>query len=193
MCDAVARHQPRPHGTESIVALTAEPIVLERIIAAAVQVPGADVIEHRIACDIIVCIFHADVAATFADDHAQLHFPVQLLGVARHHYLGIGRGNAGFGFHEAIRRAFFTRRQFGAHLARMLIIIRRCPENPTWHIGHAQTIGRRVQRMNKPFDQQGRYCRRQLPETCRVLFPVLDRIGKLCVGTQPCRQMWVSL
>ncbi len=133
--NGVSRSNTGSHGTEAIVPFAVEPVE-ETIFGAFFTIregfifPIRNVIDHRVACNILQGILFAGMTTSLPDDHAQFAFVVYI--VRRHPgnryccfgiVIGCGR------FHEYIGKCCFPFRRFTAALAYVGSIVARQQQN----------------------------------------------------------------
>src|SRR5665213_3269454 len=75
------RHDPRAERCKSVMALALEPVELERVVAAHVEIARRDVVDDRIACHCVQRTLRRDAPASHADHRSQLDLPVELAAV----------------------------------------------------------------------------------------------------------------
>lgn len=76
IADFVCGHDARAHRAERVHRLAEQPLAT---VLPQLPIPGAYVVCHREAEDVLFRRFGVQVFATLANHHGQLHFPVQLL------------------------------------------------------------------------------------------------------------------
>ena len=76
--DLVSRHDPWPHRAEGVERLSGEPLLV-----IALSIAGRDVVDDRVAPDVIEGAGRQDVSPALADDHRELRFVVDRRGDVR--------------------------------------------------------------------------------------------------------------
>jgi len=103
----VGGHQPGPDGAEGVVGLALGPL------AGAFDLEFAlgEVVNGAIASHMLHGVGLLDILGAGADDHAEFHFPVRLLGFWRNGHIVIGPGEATgvLGENDGLRRHFQAR------------------------------------------------------------------------------------
>src|SRR5262249_33421010 len=128
--DGPCRNDPGAERRECVVTFALEPVELEWIIAADVEIARRYVVHDRVARDVVECVVEGDAATRLADDGGKFDFPVELLRLSRLAD-GIARPNYGVAqLEEHVRPALGLGRKHGPHFVSMLDVIGGGAKNP---------------------------------------------------------------
>ena len=109
---------------EGVVALALEPVELERIVPADIEIAGGDVVDDGVTGDVVERLRERDAASALADHRGELDLPVELRGFRRHADRIIGPDHRVPQLEEHVRLALGLGGEHRPHLVGMLDIVR---------------------------------------------------------------------